>query len=243
MSRQRPIHISIPKPCTQSWAAMQTADGGRFCAHCQHTVVDYAAMSDAAVVRHIATHGLGCGRFRQDQLEREIVGAPLAKGGWRKWLVAGLSAVFSFGARVAQGTERIPKAFYTAQPDSKDTLLYDELPKKSVVRGTVKDDKGEILISASITAVDSMGKVIAGTVSNFDGIYEILIPAGYKIISILFSYQGNRINYTDVNASPDAPTLLNPVMPTRSEIFKVGGPMVYRRKKIFWQRFEFGNRR
>lgn len=67
------FNLSIPKPCHENWAQMTPAEKGRFCGSCQKTVFDFTNMSDrelAAFFKKPA--GSVCGRFHQDQLNREI---------------------------------------------------------------------------------------------------------------------------------------------------------------------------
>lgn len=67
------INLSIPKPCHENWNNMPSVDKGRFCASCQKTVMDFTGMSDrqlAAFFKKPA--GSVCGRFQQDQLNRDI---------------------------------------------------------------------------------------------------------------------------------------------------------------------------
>ena len=44
MSKDK-FQVSIPDPCTQAWSDMTPAEGGRFCAHCQHEVIDFSLMT------------------------------------------------------------------------------------------------------------------------------------------------------------------------------------------------------
>lgn len=67
------FNLTIPKPCHQNWDQMTPDEKGRFCGACQKTVVDFTNMSDrelAAFFKKPA--GSVCGRFHQDQLNREI---------------------------------------------------------------------------------------------------------------------------------------------------------------------------
>lgn len=65
--------IKLINPCQTSVENLTAASGGHWCAECQKTVIDYSSMSDGEMLNHIAKHGLGCGQFRDDQLERELI--------------------------------------------------------------------------------------------------------------------------------------------------------------------------
>lgn len=74
------VQISIPKPCHEDWQAMLPEDKGRFCLSCQKTVIDFSAMSDAEILKHIANSSKSiCGNFAPDQLDRSIVELPQRK--------------------------------------------------------------------------------------------------------------------------------------------------------------------
>ncbi|WP_207433860.1 carboxypeptidase-like regulatory domain-containing protein [Sabulibacter ruber] len=82
---------------------------GRFCQNCQKTVTDFTAMSDAEVMAWLTKHsGNGCGRFREDQLEREF--RPKA-GSRKKWtlpaLILGLATWISARPTAAQQIQQL----------------------------------------------------------------------------------------------------------------------------------------
>jgi CarboxypepD_reg-like domain/Secretion system C-terminal sorting domain len=73
------IQLSIDNPCHENWDNMTQADKGRFCTACQKQVVDFTNMSDSQIaaffkkpVRDLSKDGSVCGRFFQDQLDRDI---------------------------------------------------------------------------------------------------------------------------------------------------------------------------
>ncbi len=74
MRRKKSIQIHVPQPCQQPWSEMRAEGNGRFCDHCQQTVIDYTAMGDSELARELARPGTStCGRFRRSQLNRPIV--------------------------------------------------------------------------------------------------------------------------------------------------------------------------
>lgn len=67
------ITLSIPQPCHEHWDQMTPADKGRFCASCQKTVVDFTNMSDRQLAEFFKKPAASvCGRFYQEQLNRDI---------------------------------------------------------------------------------------------------------------------------------------------------------------------------
>ena len=73
MKKPSAIQPSIPHPCTQKWDKMTPNDTGRFCAHCQKTVIDFTTWSDTALYDFFAKNtGRVCGRMYDTQFNRNI---------------------------------------------------------------------------------------------------------------------------------------------------------------------------
>ena len=92
---QPTISLHLPQPCAESWDAMTPASGGRHCAACQQTVVDFTLKTDAEILTYFKQAGAAvpCGRFRASQLARPLQPAvptsPAPR--WRGWLAAALA--------------------------------------------------------------------------------------------------------------------------------------------------------
>jgi hypothetical protein len=89
------LTITVSQPCQEQWGHMQPAPQGRHCGACQQAVVDFTAMTDAAVVAFLAqpTNRGRCGRFRNDQLNRNLHAQPLAPRPWTALLTAAAAAL------------------------------------------------------------------------------------------------------------------------------------------------------
>jgi|GEM_PF-4020523 len=73
MSRIKPIQLSIPSPCSQSWDEMTPSGNSRYCLHCAKTVIDFTTWSDEAMHRFFTTRTEQvCGRFYATQLGRPL---------------------------------------------------------------------------------------------------------------------------------------------------------------------------
>jgi hypothetical protein len=67
------LNLSIPTPCHENWEQMTQEEKGRFCGSCQKTVIDFTSMSDRQLAEFFKRPKNDvCGRFNNDQLEREI---------------------------------------------------------------------------------------------------------------------------------------------------------------------------
>jgi hypothetical protein len=68
------FQLNIPKPCSEQWDKFTTTPEGGFCGSCQKNVIDFTQMSESQLVAYFrdlpAKENKICGRFRNDQLEK-----------------------------------------------------------------------------------------------------------------------------------------------------------------------------
>lgn len=79
------MKLQIPEPCHESWKDMTPDEKGRFCSHCQKSVIDFRNKSDFEIHRIIRTEGKVCGRLREDQLNRTIKSPSSPPKRWFQW--------------------------------------------------------------------------------------------------------------------------------------------------------------
>ncbi len=65
--------IQLDNPCSENWVKMTPSERGRFCNSCSKQVVDFSVMSDADIVAYFKKHKNVCGRFAEEQLERNLL--------------------------------------------------------------------------------------------------------------------------------------------------------------------------
>jgi hypothetical protein len=86
------LRLEIPRACGEDWGKMEKREEGRYCEHCQKTVVDFTGMTDEEVFNFFEKMGFFgiCGRFLPGQMGRDLRPAPVQRNGWSgwKWLVA-----------------------------------------------------------------------------------------------------------------------------------------------------------
>jgi len=81
------LQLHIPQPCHEDWNTMTPVDKGKFCGSCNKQVVDFSLMSDQQVLNYFSTAtGKTCGRFAEDQLQRELVPTKIEKK--KAWWIA-----------------------------------------------------------------------------------------------------------------------------------------------------------
>lgn len=130
------IQLSVPKPCHENWDAMRPEEQGRFCGSCQKTVVDFTTMSDRQIAEFFKKPaGSTCGRFHNDQLNREIA-IPRKRIPWVKYLftvsIPAFMASCKFaGRQAALGELQATEAVKTQLTG--DTTVVDVPPPPSVV--------------------------------------------------------------------------------------------------------------
>ena len=68
------IQLTVPTPCHENWDAMTPVEKGKFCGSCQKQVMDFTSMSDREIAQFFKKPSTGsvCGRFMNDQLDREM---------------------------------------------------------------------------------------------------------------------------------------------------------------------------
>ena len=94
------LNLSIPTPCHENWDQMSQAEKGKFCGACQKTVVDFTTMSDRQLVDFFKKPKENvCGRFNDDQLDREIL-MPRKRIPWFKYFFSIHLASFYAGIEV-----------------------------------------------------------------------------------------------------------------------------------------------
>jgi hypothetical protein len=71
------MQLTIHEPCHENWENMSQEDQGRFCSACKKNEVDFNGMSDRQVIAFFKKPaGSVCGRFYQDQLNRDLLPPP-----------------------------------------------------------------------------------------------------------------------------------------------------------------------
>jgi hypothetical protein len=204
MTMLKNVQIRIEDPCSESWDQMQPKEQGRFCSSCKKMVVDFTLMSDQEVLNWFATPpGSVCGRFREGQLNHELIPQPERNNGrlglWR-YLLAGLLLSSEVSAQtrpagppVSQRDSIRPDEVRTVGKISVRPLPHP--PKRQLpdtLRGRLVDSAdGKPVSYASITAgryrgvvVDTGGYFAIPRSAIADGYTLTISRVGYRTIVI-----------------------------------------------------------
>ena len=170
--------LHLPQPCAESWEAMTPASGGRHCAACQKTVVDFTLKTDAEILAYFKQAGadVPCGHFRASQLARPLQPAMPASPAprWRGWLAAVL-AVWSLRAE-ATGAPLAAQAPASAQH-----------PRRKAAPAPPTRQVAGRLISGVVRADDGLAPLAQATVklkgthrtatTDAKGYFRLWVPA------------------------------------------------------------------
>jgi hypothetical protein len=160
---KRPIQISIPAPCHENWDAMTPADKGRFCASCQKNVIDFTNSSDREIAESFRQNNNLCGRFREDQLERNLIIPKKKSTIWAAASAAVISLITAGNTKLyAQEKSRTEFAQNTNKKEN--PVVH---PEPFTISWTVKDGDGNIIKGAKISIIGTDKKTVTDANGNF----------------------------------------------------------------------------
>jgi len=180
MSKQ--INISIPSPCHENWQAMTPAQKGKFCGSCQKVVHDFTLASDREIGLILKQDENACGRFRNDQLNRNLllrqpVGSP--------WLAsAAILSLLTFGVNEAAAQTPVSTVQYPVQNEIMGKVAATR-SDPITVSGVVLDS-GSLPIPGAKVTVKGSQKSIS---TDFDGKFSIEALPGDVVV---FQYIGMK---------------------------------------------------
>ncbi len=186
------LTIQIPEPCGENFNKMTPVPGGRHCASCEKTVVDFRNYSDTEIGRYYKRHqGKVCGVFQEGQLNRAMVlpKDPSRLGKW-KAVAAMLSGLAIGGTANAQQTARNPMPMVQTTENAVVEKTVETKSDSKLLKGKVTDKNGEGLIGATILIKGTQ----KGTITDFEGNFRLDITSEFTAFELVISYLG----YEDV---------------------------------------------
>jgi hypothetical protein len=204
------LQINIPEPCHENWHNMTPQDQGRFCGSCQKVVVDFSLMTDKEVLNYFSKSTRPvCGRFSNDQLNRELIIEPPKKRFTMMYVWNVLLASLLLTKTYAQGKPQVKK---TVQPGIEVMRLKNGISFKKTdtraavipvkITGVILDlQTGEPVIGASITLKGVSGGKMADSLGHFTfhvkrrGVLELEFSAiGYETQMLVIDKSTNWKN-------------------------------------------------
>ena len=216
------FQLSIPTPCHENWDNMTPVEKGRFCGSCQKQVVDFSKMSDREVAMFFKKPSTGsvCGRFMQDQLDRDIE-IPKKRIPWVKYFFQFALPAFLVSAKAtAQG--KVTKINTTVKkevctrtmgmivtpykpikgPSIGDTLLSNnkkDFFQGRIIKGRVIDEENDPVPFASVVIKGTNN----GTKTDGDGFFEIKPPKELNNVTIVAYAAGFETSEIQINFQND----------------------------------------
>jgi hypothetical protein len=164
------LHLEIPEPCHEDWNKMNPEAQGRFCSSCQKTVTDFTNMSDAQLIAFFKNPKPSvCGRFNQEQLERDIL-IPRKRIPWVKYFFQFTLPAFllSLKSSAQMGKISVTAPVQKIAVQKLSTLLGDTtIAEKANTVSSVNALPG---IAGGIVSSLEETRNIKGTVTDYDGI-------------------------------------------------------------------------
>jgi len=245
MKQNRPFTLTLPQPCSENWEEMTPTEKGRFCLHCQKTVIDFSILSDRQVMEIVnGTKGDMCGRFHPQQLNREFA----ATDSKRKPFIpfaALVSAMYFF--LPSAKAQRIPLDVPISAGE-KDARMASSAQQPTDTRGTISKANTFRVISGvvyssvekeplpGVTVMILPADEKIGTATDKAGKFRITIPASYtkdtlllKVAYVGFEPQRFCLSMLEENHHVDI------YMETDSRVLSVP---VITRKRSFWERLK-----
>ena len=190
MKKPSSIQLNIPHPCTQNWDEMTPCGTGRFCAHCQKTVIDFTTWSDTALYNFFAKNtGEVCGRMFATQLQHPLNIPPQPHSRLYRLAVAlGLTLIFGETSQ-AYSQNRPPKVEQI--PILRNTDFSSD--RRGTIAGIVFDKKQQ-LGNAKIEVYDGRDlKVTTTTNSNGEFIISALKVGYYNVVATFPDYDIHKV--------------------------------------------------
>jgi CarboxypepD_reg-like domain/Secretion system C-terminal sorting domain len=239
------IQLQIAEPCHENWDAMTPVEQGKFCGSCQKQVVDFTDMSDRQIAEFFKKPATGsvCGRFMNDQLERDIE-IPKKRIPWVKYFFSIALPAFFLSKASAQ---KMGKPQFKADKDTiAQPVLTDRImlgmvvperivpaeDKKVVVENVnalkiwvVDAETGIPVEGAAISLNTSIGKEIITAGINGGALLNINRKHTFHGITISYpGYTTRTISYGEFKKGTDGRIVfkLEKMLPVREELMIKG---------------------
>lgn len=240
--------ITIPKPCSENWDAMQELEKSRFCATCQKCVIDFTILSDNEILKIINTKNANiCGRFNEKQINRVLKTPNTYNIRYTKTFFSLTLASFLgfqnnihakpfLKTHIEQLSKKDEKAL-NKKSNPTDSIVNEEIILKGRL---IDDDTQEPLVGGAI--IIKGGKI--GAITDENGKFELKIPKQDKNNkTILFAsftgYNSQEIQYDGNTHSNDLEIKLKTSW--LGEVVVVGGVGAIKYPFLYKIKYKFRN--
>lgn len=202
--------ITVPKPCSENWDAMQELEKSRFCTTCQKCVIDFTILSDSEILKIINTKNANlCGRFNEKQINRVLKTPNTYNIRYTKTFFSlTLASFLGFQNHIhakpflkthIEQLSKKDETLITVKSNPTDSIIKDEI----IIRGILLD-KGmkEPLVDGNIQIKGTQ----ISTITDLDGKFELRIPRQDKnnktiLLASLIGYNSKEIELKPDNTN------------------------------------------
>lgn len=217
------ILLQVPEPCHEDWKNMTAIEQGRFCQSCQKTVTDFSLMTDKEILLYLSSKGtVVCGRFTNDQLNRNLAANHKKKFSWAYiWNIV-LATFLTTSAVHAQSKpapiKKTSDSKNTKSPNEGEligTINFIMPDQLALVEGVVIDSQTNLPIPFASVLVKGTK---SGVAADANGKFKLNVLFHSKEIVLLVSSVGYQAQEFVVNNKPNAVSFfLDPMASTLGE--------------------------
>lgn len=202
------FQIDIPIPCHENWEKMNPVEQGRYCKACSKEVVDFTNMSDRELAQFFKKpfSGSTCGRFAQEQLNRNIVVGKKRIPWLRYFFQVAIPAFLLTKQGHTQGKLKLVEMPQVVTTETRgvvgDTII---LPMKDELRIEIIDSNTRLPVPYASIEVKDMKKAFS---ADSTGKYSLVNFSGKKELELVVSsvgYQTLERNYIIKNGVIQVP--------------------------------------
>lgn len=195
MKKQKPLILSISKPCDENWAEMTSAEKGRFCSHCQKTVIDISGLDDKALFQFLAGQKENiCLRALTSQTNR-----PLTEPVSRPNKFAYAAATLGFSLLLLAGGNafaRVPYRPETHIAAEDKTEPFMQTPDSVLLQGQVIDTAKKP-VAGVVVKISSDSTLHSTVISDTEGYFQVWVSKK-RIAEQKLLLETNHLSYEKV---------------------------------------------
>lgn len=181
------IQINIPKPCHEDWSKMTPQEKGRHCKLCKKTVFDFTNQTDETIVKTFKTEGKVCGRFKNSQLNRELVLSRKEQSNYLSFVASTLFAFLSLGTNDIEAQDRpISTKIASMLQGNLNCGKVSSVHTERIITGTITAASDGLPLPGVNVIVKGTSK---GVQTDFDGNFTIRVKSKDTLI---FSFLGMK---------------------------------------------------
>lgn len=136
------ISIHVKEPCHENWDEMLEVQSGKHCLACSKTVMDFTNFTDDQLLNYFknSKNKNTCGRFADQQLNKELIPLPQRRHQWASKFFAGTTLIFTGFFNHVSGAINSKQKTKIEQLNPKITELTKQ--QNGGISGRVLDENG-----------------------------------------------------------------------------------------------------